>query len=64
MDLLEEILQENVEIKLGFIQRDKILELIEKQIGIKYYNAGVKDSMKTLEGCQELFEERLDLLIQ
>ena len=36
MDLLEEILQENVEIKLGFIQRDKILELIEKQIGIKY----------------------------
>lgn len=63
-DLLEEILQESADIKLGYIQRDKLFELIEKRIAIKYYNEGVKDSVKTLESCQEVIEERLDLLIQ
>lgn len=64
MDMLEQILQENTDIKLGIIQRDKILELIEKELGLHYYNKGVKDAIKTVESCQEVFEEKLDLLIQ
>lgn len=64
MDLLEEILQENADIKLGFIQRDKLLEFIDKKIGTKYYNRGVRDAAIAVESCQEVFEERLDQLIQ
>jgi len=64
MDLLEEILQETTDINLGLIQRDKILELLEKKIGFRYYNEGIRDAIKTVNQCQEVFEERLDLLMQ
>ncbi len=59
---LIEYFEDELDIELGNLQAQLLLDFLSEKVGPHFYNAGVIESIATLKESMESVEERIDLL--